>query len=136
MAGISLDGVAPDETKTYTYSEEGWKDQLMSYDGMNISYDEIGNPEVYGNWAMTWTHGRQLATMEKSDEEWAFTYNADGMRTVRTNGTATWEYIYSGSQLVQMKKGADTLCFTYDASGAPLTGRYGNTLIYPADFAG
>ena len=45
---------------------------------------------------------------------WSFTYNADGMRTERSNGTTTYRYVYNGSSLVQMTVGSDTLYFTSD----------------------
>ena len=121
-------------TCTYGYNASGWQDQLTAYGTMAISYDQIGNPLAYGDWVMAWEHGRQLASMERSGESWAFTYNADGLRTkrVRTqNGASTtWEYVYNGSQLVQMTKGSDTLYFAYDASGLPLTVTHGSTVYY------
>ncbi len=49
-------------------------------------------------------HGRQLASMTTTDGSvaWEYTYNADGLRTKRTNGTTTYEYIYNGSSLSQI----------------------------------
>ena len=35
-------------------------------------------------------------------ETWTFTYDADGMRTSRSSGSATYSYVYNGSQLSQM----------------------------------
>ena len=59
------------------------------------------------------------------DDTWHFTYNADGLRTQRTNGETTYDYIYNGSQLTHMTVGnaaqTDELHFTYDASGAPMS---------------
>ena len=55
---------------------------------------------------------------------WTYTYNADGLRTQRTNGTNTYKYIYNGSSLVQMTVGNDTLYFTDD------TVTYNNTVYY------
>ena len=59
-----------------------------------------------------------------------FIFCADGLRTARTNGTDSWEYVYNGSQLVGMKKGNDTLYFTYDASGTPTTVTHNGTVYY------
>ena len=97
---------------------------------MTIVYDNVGNPLQYGPWEMTWAQGRQLRTMSKTGESWTFTYNADGMRTRKTNGATTWDYIYNGNKLMQMKKGSDTLTFSYDAGGAPMTVTHNGTTYY------
>ena len=52
------------------------------------------------------------------------------MRTSRTNGTTTYNYVYNGSQLTQMTVGTDTLCFTYDASGIPTTVTLNGVVYY------
>ena len=75
-------------------------------------------------------HGRQLATMSDGSTTWTFTYDADGMRTKKTNGTQTYTYVYNGGSLSQMTRGADTLRFSYDASGVPLTLTYNGTTYY------
>ena len=48
---------------------------------------------------------------------WYFAYDADGMRTKRSNGTTTYTYVYNGSRLSQMTVGSTTYYFIYDASG-------------------
>jgi len=45
---------------------------------------------------------------------WTYTYDANGMRTSRSNGTTTYKYVYNGSSLVQMTVGSNTLYFTSD----------------------
>ena len=85
-----------------------------------------------GEWEYTWENGRQLAAMESDTAEWTFKYNADGLRTERSNGTVTYDYIYSGSQLIQMTVGTDTLYFTYDASGTPMAVDFNGTKYFYA----
>ena len=46
-----------------------------------------------------WEHDRELATITKDGTTWTNTYNQDGMRIRRTNGTVTYGYVYNGSQL-------------------------------------
>ena len=58
--------------------------------------------------------------MSKSGTTWNFTYDANGMRTKRTNGTTTYTYFYNGSQLTHMTIGDKVLHFYYDASGVPV----------------
>ena len=76
--------------------------------------------------------GRQFASISRTGESWEYSYNADGLRTERTNGTVTYDYIYSGSQLIQMTVGTDTLYFTYDASGTPMAVDFNGTKYYYA----
>ena len=122
----------PTDTVTYAYGDDSWGDLLTAYDGAAITYDGIGNPNAIGGWIFTWEHGRQLVAMSNGMATWTNTYNADGLRIRRTNGSKTYSYIYSGSTLTQMTVGADTLYFTYDASGVPLTVTHNGTTYYYA----
>ncbi len=63
---------------------------------------------------------------------WTYAYNADGLRTSRSNGTTTYSYIYNGSSLSQMTVGSNTLYFAYDASGSPMSVTYNGTTYYYA----
>ena len=62
---------------------------------------------------------------------WSFTYDANGMRTGRSNGTTDYSYIYSGDQLVYMNADGYLWYFSYDAAGVPIgfAGSYG-TFFY------
>ena len=68
--------------------------------------------------------------MNDGTTTWNYTYDANGMRTSRTNSTTTYNYVYNGSQLVQMTVGSNTLNFAYDASGMPMTVTYNGTNYY------
>jgi RHS repeat-associated protein len=118
------------DTVTYTYGDASWGDLLTAYDGVAITYDEMGNPLSDGTWTYTWEHGRQLASMSNGTTTWTYTYDANGMRTSRSNGTDTYTYVYNGSKLMQMKKGLYTLNFTYDANGHPSTVTMNGTTFY------
>ena len=130
----------PTDTVNYAYGETPWRDLLTAYDDQAITYDAIGNPtRDYAGNTYTWQQGRELASMSGNGVTWNYTYDADGMRTSRTNGTATYRYIYSGSKLLQMEisdtsTGAvsHTLGFTYDAQGTPQTVTYNGTVYYYA----
>ena len=65
-------------------------------------------------------------------ETWSYKYNADGLRTSRSNGVTTYNYIYNGSSLSQMTVGGNTLYFAYDASGTPMSVTYNGTNYYYA----
>ena len=68
--------------------------------------------------------------MSDGTTTWTYTYDADGMRTSRTNGIDTYSYVYNGGLLTQMTKGEDTLFFTYDAMGVPATITHNGTVYF------
>ena len=125
-------------TINYAYSNANWGDLLTSYNSQTITHDTIGNPLSDGRRTYTWEHGRQLATLTQDGVTWDFTYNADGLRTKRTNGSTTYNYVYNGSSLSQMSivtgSGGNTatLNFVYDANGAPMAVIYNGTTYYYA----
>ena len=59
--------------------------------------------------------------MSDGETTWTYTYDVNGMRTSRTDGTTAYTYVYNGSQLTQMTVGTSTYHFTYDASGRPMS---------------
>lgn len=61
---------------------------------------------------------------------WNYIYDANGMRTQRSNGTTAYNYVYNGGSLSQMTVGSNTLNFAYDASGIPMMVTYNGTNYY------
>ena len=74
--------------------------------------------------------------MSKSSITWNYTYDANGMRTSRSNGTKTYNYVYNGSQLTQMTVGNDTLYFTYGVLGPTTVTWNGETYYYAVNAQG
>ena len=122
------------DSTAYLYNDDDWGDLLTGYTENGTSYtvssDTSGNPISDGKRTYSWVHGRQLAALTQNNTTWTYTYNSDGLRTSRTNGTITYEYVYSGDKLVQMTVDGYTFDFTYDASGTPLTISWGNSVYY------
>ena len=112
----SLTGKAPTETINYTYGNSAWKDELTSYKGEAIEYDEIGNPELYRGWTMGW-EGRQLKSAGKNGTNLSFTYDSEGIRTSKTVGSTTTKYLLNGTQILAQTTNGKTLCFFYDQQG-------------------
>ena len=128
-----VEGVQGELTATVTYGyndAKNWGDLLTSYNGKEITYDNIGNPLTDGTWNYTWEHGRQLASMSNGTTTWNYTYNADGLRTSKTDGTTYYSYVYTGDQLTYMTAGDKHIYFSYDASGTPMTIIYAGTVYY------
>ena len=112
----SLTGKTPTETINYTYGNSAWGDELTSYKGEAIEYDEIGNPELYRGWTMGW-EGRQLKSAGKNGTNLSFTYDSEGVRTSKTVGSTTTKYLLNGTQILAQKTGSTTLSFFYDQQG-------------------
>ena len=115
------------KTDSYGYATDSWKDRLTSYNGQTVTYDSIGNPLTYNNgsaYTFTW-EGRQMQTATKGNTTWSYTYNADGLRTGKTNGTTTYTYTWNENrQLSSMVCGTSSAWFYYDHEGKPLYMEY------------
>ena len=114
-------------THTYGYATDSWKDRLTSYNGQTITYDAIGNPLTYNNgsaYTFTW-EGRQMQSATKDLKTWTYTYNSDGLRTGKTNGSTTYSYKWNeNGQLSSMVCGTSSAWFYYDYEGKPLYMEY------------
>ena len=137
----------------YSYEfDTGWDDRLISYDGMQISYDEIGNPyhivtytysdgneiwEEYG-YECIW-NGRQLMGRRYYNDycgdvwyedyyDLSFEYNADGIRTSKTAYGIEYKYLLNGSQIIGetwTEYGTEyLLLYIYDENGSPMGIKY------------
>ena len=112
------------ESKTFTYGNSNWKDQLTAVNGTTITYDQIGNPLSDGTWTYTWEKGRQLKCMSKAGTTASFKYNENGLRIQKTvNGVVT-NYTLHGKNIVHMTQGSNSLHFYYDASNKPAIVEY------------
>ena len=99
---------------------------LTSYNGVSITYDDIGNPLSYYNgssYNFTWT-GRQLTGVTKGGITYSFTYNDEGIRTSKTKGGVTTTYYLEGSRIVAEKTGDNLTVYIYDSSGMPVGMQY------------
>ena len=103
-------------TINYIYGNSAWGDELTSYGNESIEYDKIGNPTLYRGWGMTW-QGRQLATAEKGGTTLSYTYDSEGIRTSKSDGTNTTKYLLNGTQILAQTTNGKTLCFFYDQQG-------------------
>ena len=119
---------------TFGYSNGQWKDQLTSVtkdgEAHTITYDAAGNPLVYYNGYtkdhhMTWTEGRRLKTYYYNGKTYAYEYNADGLRTKKTNPDGTYiEYLIAdGRYLGEIHYTASNVIdlyirYNYDESGS------------------
>ena len=159
-SGIStatLYGLIGDPSSSYTfqygYSSGSWGDLLTSYEGTTISYDAIGNPTNWKNstidvHCMVW-EGRKLTALTKDMlfHTLSFEYNADGVRTQKSNVdyvdsqyvSELHDYIVDGTKIVKetitktvgsSPVTTDTLYYYYDANGSVAGFEYNGTPYY------
>ena len=112
--------------KSYGYSTSAWGDLLTSFNGQDITYDNIGNPLTYYNgdeYIFSWT-GRRLAGAKKNNKTYLFTYNDEGLRTSKTKNGVTTTYYLNGSRIVAEETSGNLTVYIYDASGSPIGMQY------------
>ena len=129
-------------TKTYTYGNSNWNDLLTAINGNTITYDAIGNPEVYYNgtitttnypvtYYMSWEQGRQLSYLEvwgNTQTRIIYDYDLDGIRTQKMVESEVHNYVTQNGKVVRETIGTGTtakvLDFIYDESGRPFALKY------------
>ena len=97
-----------------------WKDQMISFDGTSVTYDEIGNVISYDGYTYDWEKGRQLSSISGNNLNVSYDYNSSGLRTKKVVGEKTTEYYYSGDLLVAQYDGTYWMRFSYSPSGEPI----------------
>ena len=65
---------------------------------------------------MTW-QGRQLVTAEKGGTTLSYTYDSEDIRTSKTVGSTTTEYLLNGTQILAQTTNGNALSFFYDQQG-------------------
>lgn len=120
------------KTDTYQYSNSNWEDQLTSYNGNSITYDDIGNPLTIGNSiALTWINGRSLNTYEDTTNNLniSYQYNINGIRTSKIVGEIETKYYLENSNIIYEQRGTDLIHYLYDGIGL-LGIKYNNNIYY------
>ena len=126
------------KNETFTYRSDGWKDQILSWNGYRYTYDAGGNPTLLRGVPLTWGEGRRLKKVSLSWGTVDFAYDSDGKRVKKTSGNTETKYYYNGSTLsglVRTTTGSTgttktTVQFVYDAEGKPFMLRFNGKTDY------
>lgn len=115
----------------YKYDNCEWEDQLTSYNGELITYDNIGNPISIGNNInLSWINGRQLCEYSDSNNNISFSYSNDGKRLSKiVNGVET-RYYLEGSDIVLEKCNNNVLYYIRNSIGGLIAFKYNDNLYY------
>lgn len=116
----NLDNKTVLTSKTFSYSNDEWKDELTAVNGTPLTYDENGNVLTYGNKKFTWNTGRNLESIVDGNNKYSYTYDETGIRTSKTVNGKTTYYNTKDGVIFSQTDGTDTIYFQYDNNGAPL----------------
>lgn len=122
----------PSKTTVYSYENTNWKDQLTSFDGKQITYDNIGNILTYDGNNYTWQNGIELAGITNSSKNQTITYkyNDSGIRTQKTVNGVTTSYYLDGSKVIYEQIGENIICYIYDENDRVIGLKYNDTQYY------
>ena len=126
------------KNETFTYRSDGWKDQILSWNGYRYTYDAGGNPTLLRGVPLTWGEGRRLKKVSLSWGTVDFAYDSDGKRVKKISGNTETKYYYNGSILSGLVKTTTgntgttktTVQFVYDAEGKPFLLRFNGKTDY------
>ncbi|MFR2462316.1 MAG: hypothetical protein ACLTAN_10755, partial [Christensenellaceae bacterium] len=99
------------------YRYKDGTDRLMSFGTELFAYDDMGNPTTYRNMSCVWEKGRQLKSISDGANTVSFTYDEFGMRTTKTAGGITTNYVYENGKLLREVTGSDKIDFVYGSDG-------------------
>lgn len=106
------------ETINYGYSDTNWTDKMTSYNGQNITYDEIGNPLSYRDgMTMTWQNGRQLASLQKGNNKIQYSYDSEGIRVSKTINGEKCSFEHLNGMFLYETRGEKYFHYYYDSNG-------------------
>ncbi len=104
----------PSAVKTVT----GRYDAALTWDGIPMAYDAIGNMIQRGTTSYTWTQGRKLSGVNNG-KKIQYSYDHTGARVKKVVDGVTTEYCMAGDLLVSETTNGQTFWYHYD-SGANL----------------
>lgn len=115
----------------YEYDDDNWKDLLTSYNGQEITYDEIGNPLQYlDGMKFLWDSGRQLSKINTNEDDVTYSYNSDGLRTQKiVNGEIT-NFLLDGTKIIAEETKENSIWYSYDSNDYVVGFEYNNQKYY------
>ena len=105
----------------------------------NYTYDSIGNLlSITSDTNQSFDfEGRRLVEHIIGGVTYTYTYNDQGIRTSKSNGTTTTAYFLEGSLVLFEKTGNDVVYYTYDVDGSILSMNYnGDEYFYIKNLQG
>ena len=82
----------------YAYQCNGWKDQLVSFNGKSFNYDSMGRPTTYKDISFTWNIN---GTLSKIGDNITYTYNAKKVRTKKVVNGVDTSFLLDGTRIIK-----------------------------------
>lgn len=86
----------------YTYSCDGWKDQLIDYNGKSFVYDNMGRPTTYMDNELEWNKKGELTYALTKDKEIEYFYDAQSIRRKKIVDGVETKHITDGSKILEI----------------------------------
>lgn len=115
-----LTKIVENEITTFSYSNDGWRDQLTSVNGNALTYDANGNLISYDGKEYNWNYGKCLESITDEESTYNYTYDESGIRTSKTVNGLTTNYNTKDGVILSQTDGTNTMYFQYDTNGVPL----------------
>ena len=115
-----LTKIVENEITTFSYSNDGWRDQLTSVNGNALTYDANGNLISYDGKEYNWNYGKCLESIVDGNNKYSYTYDETGIRTSKTINGKTTYYNTKDGVILSQTDGTNTMYFQYDTNGFPL----------------
>ena len=115
-----FEDIEPVNEVAYGYADENRPDQLTSFNGEAIAYNENGMPTTYRGNTCTYKRATLLASLGCH----TFDYDANGLRTRKNDIT----YTYIGGKLIREENSGRTIDYIYGNDG--ITGIKYNGTVY------
>lgn len=120
------------DSKVYEYNNSNWEDQLTKYDGINITYDGIGNPVTIGNANLTWINGKTLQKYEDTSNDLVvnYEYNRENVRTSKTVNNVKTNYYLENKNIIVEQIGTNMIYYLRDSNSKLVGLKYNDNLYY------
>lgn len=102
---------------SYEYDDQ-FTDQMISYQGNLITYDQAGNPLKYWNgYKLSWNQGQKLESIETGAGKTLYSYDMDGNRVKKIENGKEKSFIYQNGNLICESSSDGEIWYHYDAYG-------------------
>lgn len=122
-----LTGITPTKTDTFGYTNTVWADELTSFNGNAITYDQSGNPLTYNGYTYTWDMGRQLKQISNGTNTYSYTYDDSGIRSSKTINGVTTNYITKNGTILAEYRDGHKITYSYDENDSIIGFSYNDT---------
>ena len=104
---------------TYLYGNNNWQDQLTSFDGSMITYDNIGNMLSFEGKNLSWANGNELINILDNTNNISadYEYDDEGIRIKKIINNVPIDYYSINNNIIYEDRNGTIIYYLYDAEG-------------------